>query len=232
MIAVLTYNNPHRKTQDVLFQLVAKGHTDIKVFASPWKARKNFLPIFKHRPGEAVDVMPETLCKRLNIEFQEIETEALEQEFQKGQFQHHIIAGAGILPEGIVNNYKLINSHPAYLPYVKGLDALKWAIYQGHPVGVTLHYVSAETDQGDLIHQVEVPLYYEDTFHAFAYRQYEIEIDLLTSAPELIAAAEAFPSLADEVYPANRRMPHHVEMKMMDAFDRLREKAPSIKELD
>lgn len=231
MIAVLTYNNAHKKTQDVLFQLLAKGHTDITVFATPWKARKNYVPIFKHRPGKAVDVMPEHLCKRLGIAFHAMEIEDIYEAFTTGGFSHHVIAGAGILPESLVTDFKLINSHPAYLPYVKGLDALKWAIYKSQPVGVTLHYVSPETDQGDLIHQVEVPLYYEDSFHAFAYRQYELEIDLLTSAPELIEKASSFPSLADDVYPPNRRMPHHLEIKMMEAFEAMRRKAPSIREL-
>ena len=40
-----------------------------------------------------------------------------------------LIGGAGILPKKLVNSMKIINSHPAYLPYVRGLDSLKWAIY-------------------------------------------------------------------------------------------------------
>ena len=51
LIAVISYNTPHRKTQDVLFQLKAKGYENICVLALPFVKRENpFQPIFVHRP--------------------------------------------------------------------------------------------------------------------------------------------------------------------------------------
>ena len=49
MISILTYDAPHRKTQDLLFRLKAKGYSDVNVFATPWQKRKNFIPLIPHR---------------------------------------------------------------------------------------------------------------------------------------------------------------------------------------
>ena len=39
MINVITYNAPHRKTQDLLFRLI-KDYNDNNVFATPWQNEK------------------------------------------------------------------------------------------------------------------------------------------------------------------------------------------------
>ena len=138
MIYVLTYNAPHRKTQDLLFRLKIKGYEDISVLATPWKERKNFKPLIPHRKFNTLDVTPSDLCNKLGYTFDEIELGDLNN-LENGLI---LIGGAGILPEDIVKSDKVINSHPAYLPYVRGLDSLKWAIYDGNPIGVTTHIIS------------------------------------------------------------------------------------------
>ena len=36
---------------------------------------------------------------------------------------------------------------------MRGLDSLKWAIFEGKPIGVTTHIISEETDTGWLINK-------------------------------------------------------------------------------
>ena len=48
-LAVLTYNHPHRKTQDLLMQLSAFGYNDVSVIALPWEDRKQHKPLVPHR---------------------------------------------------------------------------------------------------------------------------------------------------------------------------------------
>ena len=91
-----------------------------------------------------------------------------------------------------IDKCKIINSHPAYLPYVRGLDSYKWAIYYGKPIGVTSHIISEEADSGYLIKKALVPIYNWDTFHSLALRQYELEIDLLVDSIEDIKTATLF----------------------------------------
>lgn len=227
MIGIITYDFPHRKTQDLIARLIFNGYNNLIVFATPYVERKNFQPLFMHRPGGAVKVSVHDLCMRLNLKYIRAEVSELNDYFREYQLEHILIAGAGILPEETVKNHRIINSHPGYLPNVKGLDALKWAIYHNQPIGVTTHYVSEKADEGLLIERRIIPTYFEDTFHSVAYRQYETEIEMLVNSIEVLKTLDANEELADEKYKATRRMPHHMELKMMDEFHRLIKKSPS-----
>ena len=66
MVTVLTYNKPHRKTQDVLFGLKALGYDNVAVFELEWEERKKRNPLFPHRPESVLPVSNSDLCKNLN----------------------------------------------------------------------------------------------------------------------------------------------------------------------
>ena len=212
MINVLTYNAPHKKTQDLLFRLKLRGYDDVNVLATPWEFRKNFNPLIPHRKFNTLDTSPSVLCEKLGYNFSEIELDNL-----KISDEWILIGGAGMLPEEVVGSGKVINSHPAYLPYVRGLDSLKWAIYYGHPIGVTTHIVSEECDAGKLIKKELVPLYSWDTFHSVAHRQYEMEIDMLVDSIEDVKTT-SFEELSTTKSQPHRRMSHSHEMRLMKRF--------------
>ena len=216
MIYILTYNAPHRKTQDLLFRLKAKGYKDIKVLAIPWVERKNFSPLIPHRKFDALNIFPKDLCAQLNYDFLTVQIEDISQ-FNDGYI---LIGGAGMLPNSVVESGKVINSHPAYLPYVRGLDSLKWAIYHDKPIGVTTHIISDECDAGKLINQKLVPIYSWDTFHSLAFRQYELEINMLSESIEDIKTASLEELSTKESNPM-RRMPHSVERELLGKFQKI-----------
>ena len=219
-IVVISYNTPHRKTQDVLFQLKAKGYQNVTVLALPFVFRENpFKPMYAHRPSTAVDVMPEILCERLLYRFKEIKADQINSYLNKNKTDFILIAGAGLLPDELVENHKLINSHPGWLPKVRGLDSLKWAIHKKLPLGVTCHFVDSEADAGFLIEQREVPVYANDTFHSVAFRQYEIEIAMLVNSIDVIPTRTEFPSLSTTEFEATRRMPKSIEENLMQEFE-------------
>ncbi len=60
-----------------------------------------------------------------------------------------------ILTEELINafNGNVVNIHNAYLPYNRGADPNLWSLVEGTPRGVTLHYISAGLDKGDIIAQ-------------------------------------------------------------------------------
>lgn len=229
-IAVITYNAPHQKTQDLLVRLHARGHQDITVLATPWVARKNHIPFISHRPNYAIQVPLKEWCRHFGYTYKEVENSFLPQALAEGAYEHILIGGAGILPEEVALHFKVINSHPAWLPVVRGLDALKWAILEGLPVGVTTHFIDNKTDEGLLIDRKIVPLYQEDTFHTYAYRQYFMELDMLAEVPEILKFKTDFESLADERYLPHRRMSHELEKQMLVAFESQRKQAPSLYE--
>lgn len=127
-----------------------------------------------------------------------------------------IVCGAGILPQEFVKKNRVINSHPGYIPIVRGLDALKWAVYNGDPIGVTTHFLGDEVDAGEIIERRIVPVYWNDTFHAVAQRQYEMEIQMLVEAIDKLD--EPHKVYSGEGYVVHRRMPHSYETRLMSRF--------------
>ena len=225
---VLTYDTPegivHKKTQDILLNLKAKGYDDVIVYAIPWVERKNFKSLIPHRHFEPINVSVSDLCKRLGYVYSPIPIETVITQMDVYSDIHLLIGGAGILPKELCDTNRVINSHPAYLPYVRGLDSLKWAIYDGKPIGVTSHIISDECDAGILIKRELVPLYSWDTFHSVARRQYDMEINMLVDALEDIKTADLTHELTTSKSEAHRRMSHHHEMRLMKRFRRMIDK--------
>jgi|ERR1700722_441722 len=67
-----------------------------------------------------------------------------------------------------------INLHPGLLPHNRGAHPNVWSIVAKTPAGVTLHYIDAGIDTGDVIAQKEVPVLVTDT-GATLYRRLEME---------------------------------------------------------
>jgi len=219
-IAVLTYDAPHRKTQDVLFRLRGMGYADVVVVAMPWQERKNHAPLFPHRPDNVLPVKPMLLATRLGYRFQAAPHDVY-MWLDTWEPAVTLIGGAGILPDP--ERRLIVNSHPGYLPNVRGLDALKWAIYDDQPIGVTAHVIDAEADSGWLIdRKIIAPAFTED-FGAFARRQYELEVSMLVASLAKLDAAKALRPLIDHEilkHQPHRRMPHARELEMMAKYRR------------
>jgi methionyl-tRNA formyltransferase/ribosomal protein S18 acetylase RimI-like enzyme len=58
-----------------------------------------------------------------------------------------------------------VNIHGALLPQYRGANPIQWALLNNETeTGVTMHYMTAEFDRGDIIAQRRVPIYFEDTW--------------------------------------------------------------------
>ena len=203
-IAVLTYDRPHRKTQDVIFGMIANGHRP-DVLALPWIDRKGHTPLFPHRPATMYPVPPAKLCENLRLRCIPVQTATLVDILPF--YERVVIGGAPILPKAVVNAAVVINSHPGFLPYVRGLDAYKWAILEGLPIGVTVHQIDSDIDRGWLIAQAAVQ--YQD-FYRTARELYELEIRMLVER-----FGDPIGERLDDSHPIRRRMPHAKEISMM-----------------
>jgi phosphoribosylglycinamide formyltransferase-1 len=228
MIAIITYDTPHRKTQDLVAKLILNGYRELHLVVLPWMERKNFQPIFRHRPAKVSDIDIESLCYRFGMTFSRVGPGGMNDLLSGKSFDHVLIAGAGLLPQEVTGTHRIINAHPGYLPNVRGLDALKWSIYHGQPLGVTTHYISDKADEGQLIERRIIPVYFEDTFHSVAWRVYETEIEMLVSSISQVENKLAtYEPLDDRRYVANKRMPHSYEMIMMSRFEEMRRNSNS-----
>jgi len=70
-----------------------------------------------------------------------------------------------IVPEEVLDvpDEGCLNLHPAYLPYNRGANPNVWSIVQGTPAGVTLHWMDASLDTGDIIARQKVETDFSDT---------------------------------------------------------------------
>lgn len=228
-IAIITYATAHQKTQDVVSALLLKGYKNLHLFALPFKAREARKVQYIHRFNSPLELSPRDLAMNIGAGYTESGADELSHHFRKHSFDFILIAGAGLLPKNLALDFKIINAHPGYLPKVKGLDSLKWALYNEVPeIGVTTHFISEQADEGILIDQAMVPLYKEDSFHSFALRQYQMEIKLIANSIETIKKTELNTSLSNDIYGATRRMPIALEEEMIEKFEARRAKAPTI----
>ena len=217
MIGVLTYDYPHMKTYDILCMLKAFGYHDVFLILQPWEDRKRFVPLYEHRPENTLIDSAVFLSDMVARNFGYGVFEPIEGKYPECEM--YLIAGAGMLGEPFSTNEKTINVHPGYLPNVRGLDALKWAIYEGQPIGVTTHIIDKDPDAGKIIHREYVPIYPNDTFHALAQRQYESEIRMLIESIDLF---EHNSYLSPELYKDDIK---DKEIHLLSKFQRLVEKS-------
>ena len=62
-----------------------------------------------------------------------------------------------------VAKHGLINTHPSLLPYNRGKHYNFWALVEEAPFGVSLHFVEAGVDNGDIVAQRALNSSWEDT---------------------------------------------------------------------
>lgn len=100
-----------------------------------------------------------------------------------------------ILTADFVEHYagKLINIHPSLLPKFKGLHTHQRAIEAGESEhGASVHFVTAELDDGPVILQAKVPVNKDDSAESLAARVLEQEHMLYPAAlKKLIDEAKA-----------------------------------------
>ena len=69
-----------------------------------------------------------------------------------------------------------INLHCSLLPKYRGKAPVNWQIINGEKKsGFTLHYMTKDIDEGDIIYQFEIPISYDDNILSL-YRKIESEI--------------------------------------------------------
>lgn len=217
-INILTYQKLHKKTADTLIALYISGYNNVCVYAMPLHYQKKYKPFIEHRPQMfLLDTQHRDDCEqitnRMGYQYRAITSYGEINEQADSVF---LICGAGIIPKELYKKHRIINAHPGYLPMARGLDALKWAILEHQPIGVTTHLLGDAVDAGEIIERYRIPIYSNDTFHTVAYRQYQTEIQMLVRAVSLVDNVEFYTD--GENYPIHRRMPHELEQKVFEAF--------------
>ena len=214
-IVILTYNAPHRKTYDILCALKAEGYKNVTVIATDYHYKKSFHPILEHRPTVNIDIFPSDLSKSLDFAFEHYKALS-DVDYTRFEESIFLIGGSGIIPAQFARKCKIINAHPGMLPYVRGLDALKWALLEDKPIGVTVHLISDEPDCGLLISQRKLELQPFDNLQSIGSRLYDLEVRMLIgSIGQLDEALRKNIVLKNDISVAHKRMPKELEIKLI-----------------
>ena len=182
---VFAYAFPHKKTQDMILRLTGLGQRPAAVLAAPHVPLGGAEGV-RVRPRHADLVEPEELCRGLGIEYHVVphESDTCLHVLDLFTLDLGVIAGARILPSAVIERFPLgiLNFHPGLLPEVRGLDALQWALYHGHSLGVTAHLIDARVDAGRIVERRIIDRYPDDTLVELGLRLYETQLDMLGNA--------------------------------------------------
>lgn len=114
-----------------------------------------------------------------NINSTEVENIVYQEKISRITLAHaSIIRSPRLLNEEIW----MINAHPGWLPKMRGVDVVKWALFFREKIGITLHIVSSNIDCGRILLQQEVQLEQNDTIASLEKRMMKISIDILADA--------------------------------------------------
>ena len=180
---IFAYNFKHKKTYDGLIKLFLEGYKPECIFAAdPVK-----ITFYKSKYRDTlkdIDYMhPRDLAKRLNIPYYVVshKSEDCKKVIKEKSLDLGIILGARIIPENIINSFKLgvLNIHPGLLPENRGLDNTKWAIINNLKQGVSTHLIDRYVDKGLLIDKREINVYPDDTLVDIFVRLQDVGLNMM-----------------------------------------------------
>jgi methionyl-tRNA formyltransferase len=95
-----------------------------------------------------------------------------------------VLAGADIVPRAVIDVPRLgvINPHYALLPRIRGMHAGEWSVYLDERAGVTVHFVDAGIDTGDILKRGHVLVEQGDTLDTMREKQRQLSAELLYEA--------------------------------------------------
>ena len=76
---------------------------------------------------------------------------------------------APIVKPPVIDAYRgrVINMHPAILPWGRGIFPVVWALLLGHPTGVTIHFIDEGIDTGNILCEKRIPPLSGETLEKF-----------------------------------------------------------------
>lgn len=129
--------------------------SNLSVFLQKKNRFKNLLVI-----SNRADAFGLEKAKRFSVETKVLENplqwDALSEELKTRQVDGIFLAGfMKIVPESFVNTWKdkIFNLHPSLLPDYKGLKSIERAYKDNKSVGVSVHKVTAQVDDGEILFQ-------------------------------------------------------------------------------
>lgn len=210
-LCLLSYDTPHLKTAQVYMGLYNRGIRSIDLLLTPFSRRPERDVAIHHRPKQFEGPDPRSLASLGGGSVLKYDQwrESID------RYDYFLVCGSNILEPDFAKCRKILNVHAGLIPSVRGLDSFKWAIYEGRPLGNTLHVIDESTDAGEIKYHLQTPAFLEDDIKSLAQRHYDNEIWMLTNFDTLLAS----PSLQQlEEHSPTKRMSIGTEREMLRRF--------------
>ena len=234
-VGLITYQHGHRKTLEVALKLMTRGH-QITLFAFPFTLRPpKPNPPYQDRPSQLMDFDVVAFCLAHQIGYvivggwddkyaRRLEHYGLE---CYGYFVKppcvYLNCIAKIIPASFITGRIILNAHPGLLPQNRGVDAFKWAIVNGWPLGVTLHAIDEEIDRGTILYRRVLPVLPTDTLATVCQRAYDFECDMLANFDAHLSNAQEAWEVGDEFSISHKRIPRELDDRLEEIFLERRE---------
>lgn len=104
-----------------------------------------------------------------------------------------VLAGSDIVPASVLEIPRVgtINGHYGLLPAYRGMNVTEWSVYHDDPVGVSVHFVDAGIDTGDILLRERIAVEPGDTLETLRPKHQSSAARLLGEAVRLLMAGEA-----------------------------------------
>jgi phosphoribosylglycinamide formyltransferase-1 len=220
-IGVFAYNFEHWKTQEGLLNLFLNGRKPEIVFAAN-KVKLNFYHSkIRVAPKDLFLQHPQHICEKLEIPYHVLphDSASTVNLIKAYDLDVGIILGARILKKPTIDAFKkgIINMHPGILPMNRGLDNLKWAVYNKMPMGVTAHLIDDKIDRGQMIKQDTIKVYADDTLVDVHIRLQNLEQKLMLESLDMLESPNFEPKdLGKGTY--YKAMPEKEESNLITKF--------------
>jgi len=119
---------------------------------------------------------------------------------QKADADLGILYGTNIIKESVFSIPKRgsINIHQGLAPIYRGGPTVFWELYNGEKeIGITVHFVAAKVDTGDIILQKTLPLEYDFSRYELNYENFLNDFRARLKEPSARLIAEAVSLIAD-----------------------------------
>jgi len=147
-----------------------------------------------------------------------------------------ILYGTNIIKESVfgIPHFGSINIHQGLAPIYRGGPTVFWELFNGEKeIGITVHFVAAKVDTGDIILQKTVPLEYDFSRYGLNYEEFlkdfrarlkEPSAQLIAEAVSLIAEGKEQRTKQDTSLGKRYRLPTKIEKDALLRVLRKRQK--------
>lgn len=145
----------------------------------------------------------ERIARKLKIPFQRVEnyhTAEAQNLLRQADADLGIIYGTNIIKESVFGIPRLgsVNLHQGLAPHYRGGPTVFWELLNGESeIGVTIHFVAAKVDTGDIVVQKTFPLEYDFSRYGLDYNSFLADFRSSLTEPSARMMVEAVSAISD-----------------------------------